>query len=644
MARNRSDIATISSVAQLLAIILIVAALYFAKDVFIPLTLGLLLSFLLSPVVNRLERWGVPNVVAVVSTALLSFVLLAAGFTMLGRELATLVGDLPKYKHELVTKARSVAEMTTGVGGSLEDLSSEVTEALENGAATQEKPIKEETGWASWVKRLGTESEDSSKPQNDGSSVLAPLYVKQVKENVAIASWASTVGTVLGPLATAGLVSVFALFMLIYREDLRDRIIAVVSQGNYVTTTEALNEAASKISKYLLAQTIINASYGFILAIGLAVIGATMTEDGVFPNAILWGVLAACLRFVPYAGPTIAAIFPLAVAMSVFPGYTVALTVLGFIVTLELVSNNVMEPWIYGSSTGISAVAVIIAAVFWGWLWGPVGLLLSTPLTVCLVVLGRYAPRFKVLSTLLGEELQIQPSVRFYQRMLAGDDYRAGELLLQRVNETSLASAIDEVIVPAIKRIRRDQQANRLSYTDANRLLAVSGGLISKLDETEVQADVAATETGTSGIQEQRMPVVVGCAAHDISESLILNVLRIGGKGKFELNTLEHNALPEDVALQIVETSPNAVVIVVLPKGGLVESRYLCSAIRGEGYRGPILVCCLGKFTNFDQVFTQLRKAGATTVTTTYSHTQSRIESLLQRPNLPKRVRQKTPA
>ena len=350
MSQRKSELAAIASVAQLLAVVLAVGALYFGRDVFIPLALGLLLSFLLSPIVNRLQRWGVNNVVAVGATAALTFLFLGAGFSIVGREISKLVSELPQHKGELIAKARGLAGMTTGVGGSLDELASEVTDAIEQSdPKTKKAPATQ--GWMDRV--FPTESTEGKVVSNDGSSSKSPLFVKQVEKDLPLSSWATTAGTVLGPLGTAGLVSVFALFLLIHREDLRDRVIAVISHGNYVTTTEALDEAGNRISRYLIAQTIVNTSYGFVLGIGLAIIGGTMTPNGSFPNALLWGVLATCLRFVPYVGPVAAAIFPLVIALSVFPGYSVFIAVLGLIIVLELLSNNVLEPWLYGASTGI---------------------------------------------------------------------------------------------------------------------------------------------------------------------------------------------------------------------------------------------------------------------------------------------------
>ncbi len=625
MVNPKTNFATIAAVSQLLAVVVTVLALYYARDVFIPLALAVLLSFLLSPIVNRLQRWGLPNVMAVVITAAISFLLFGGAVTLLGRELTTLVGDLPKHKDELISKARSVAGLTSDVGGSLDRLADEVTEAMEEEGKKELESSTDLSVWEQWTSRLlPAPTSDSSVLPNDGSSVRKPLYVHEVKDGLPLASWATTAGTVLGPLATAGLVSVFALFILIHREDLRDRIIAVISHGNYVTTTEALDEAAGRISRYLIAQMIINLSYGFVLAIGLAIIGSTMTEGGMFPNAILWGVFATCLRFVPYVGPWAAAIFPLAIAISVFPGYNVFLAVLALIITMELFSNNVLEPWLYGSSTGISAVAVIFAAVFWGWLWGPVGLLLSTPLTVCLVVLGRYVPRFRMLATMLGEGLEIKPSLRFYQRMLANDEHRASELLKGYVDEHGFDSACDEMFVPALKRIRADHDVEQLSDSDANRLLAMSGGLVAKLG-------AQLEEKPSDESIDVELPLVIGCPAHHVSETLILNLLRIGGAGEFKLNSSEDDALPQDVGRQIAESRPVVVVIVVLPKGGFAQSRYLCKTIRREGYAGPIVVACLGRFKNYDRLLVKFRKAGVTSTTTSYSQLRARVALNLKR-------------
>jgi len=635
MAKPPAALATIAAVAQLLAVLLSVAALFFAKDVFIPLALGLLLSFLLSPIVDGLERLRVPNVMAVVITALLTFLLLTGIFTLLGRELTTLVGDLPKHKQELVSKARGLAGLTGGMGGSLDKLAGEVTKAIEGDSEPAEQaPPAEDSLYQRWTDRFLPADVPKQEQTNDGKTVKSPIFVKEVKDELPLATWATTAGTLLGPLATAGLVTVFALFMLIHREDLRDRIIAVVSNGNYVTTTEAIDDAAHRISRYLIAQTVINSGYGIVFTIGLLTIGGTMTEEG-FPNAILWGVIATCLRFVPYLGPTAAAIFPAAMALALFPGYSVFIAVVALITTMELFCNNVIEPWFYGSSTGVSAVAVILAAVFWGWLWGPVGLLLSTPLTVCLVVLGRYVPRFKILATLFSDEVEIKPSMRFYQRLLAGDEHHAREILKQRIQEHGLDNTCDEVLIPVLKRIRLDHESDYLTNADANRLFALAGGLIEECSAIDEKSN--ADELGNDAVEEptaddgSSLPTIIGCTSHHYSETLILNLLRIGGKGIYMLNTIEEDTMPLELGRQVAELNPPVVVISVLPKGGFAQARYLCKSIRREGYDGAIVVACYGKFKSFDRLFVKFREVGATSMTTSYLQTKSKIESFLNR-------------
>jgi predicted PurR-regulated permease PerM len=657
MSHTKADLAALTFIAKWVAGVLFVAVLYWAKDVFIPLALGLLLSFLLSPVVNRLQRLGMSNLLAIIFTATLAFALLAGGFTLIGRELSNLIGDLPKYKNELVSKARNVAGLTTGVGGQLDELASEVAEAMDS--QSKERELKNASLLQRWTDDLFPASAQRDRTKaNDGSSSKSPLYVQPVAQEIPLHTWATTAGSVLGPLATAGLVTVFALFMLVHREDLRERFIAVISHNNYVTTTEALDEAGQRISRYLVAQTIVNTSYGFVLAIGLILIGLFMTPDGFFPNAVLWGIIAALLRFVPYAGPVVGAMFPLAISLSVFPGYGVVTAVLALIVVMELLSNNVLEPWLYGASSGISTVAVIVAAVFWGWLWGPVGLLLSTPLTVCLVVMGRYVPGFKFISTLLGEQVAVRSYIRVYQRLLAGDYERARAILLEHVRDHDLGSTCDRVVVPLLRRVRTDATADYLSEGDVNRIFSLMGGMIEAMvdavdqsQEKSAQAAVALqTSTPTqpshaeapSSAADPRhgedvslsdkvsptLPIINGCMTHHFSEGLVLNLLRAAGKSSYSLQSIDEQSLPEDIAQQIVQDNPIAVVLVVIPKGGFAQARYLCKTIREAGYRSPIVVCCLGRFKNFDKLFLAFRRAGATNLTTTFSQTQDKLKSL----------------
>jgi GAF domain-containing protein len=267
----------------------------------------------------------------------------------------------------------------------------------------------------------------------------------------------SVVGPLLAPLATAGLVIVFVIFILLEQEDLRDRFIKLAGAGDLQKSTQALNDAAARVSRYLLMQLVVNLTYGVPIGLALYLIGV--------PNAVLWGLLAAVLRFVPYLGPFLAALFPIALAVAVDPGWSMLLWVVALFLVAELISNNVVEPWLYGSSTGLSSLAIIMAAIFWTTLWGPVGLFLATPLTVCLVVIGRYVPQLEFLGVLLGSDPVLAPEERLYQRLLAGNLEEAVEMAETYVDEQSSRAFYDHVAMPALRLAENDRQR---STTDTN--------------------------------------------------------------------------------------------------------------------------------------------------------------------------------
>ncbi|MEZ6137594.1 MAG: AI-2E family transporter [Pirellulaceae bacterium] len=643
-----SKVKSLTSSAQVIAALAIVTALYLGQQVFVPLTLAVLLAFMLSPVVNRIRRLGTGNAVAVGATAFLAFLLMGGTLALVGRELSDLLGLLPEYKEELISKAKGISGLGNGMGDDLEQLADEVTKAMD----TQESEQKTQ-GSEIDVGSGGSGSERSSSrlgqiassifastggekiQQHDGSSRDTPLYTVDVPGQATALTWAGTAGQIFGPLGQFGLVAVFVLFLLAYREDMRDRMIMVLSQGNFVTTTEALQEAASRISRYLLALSIVNGSYGIVLGTGLYVIGLVFAPDGHFPNFILWGVLATLLRFIPYAGPLVAGSLPVLLSLAVFPGYSVTLAVLTLIITLELVCNNIVEPWLYGASTGLSAIAVVIAAIFWGWLWGPVGLLLSTPLTVCLVVLGRHVRYFQVFSTLLGEASVIVAWQRFYQRLLARDRYRTREFLQEEIERQGPIAALDSILVPTLKRIDKDLQQENLDSSDLAHLLE---GIETAIDDVAwrknvVKASLEESEEAISPAEQPREVHVVGCSAHNVSEDLLLKALDLS-LSEVCIQRMECGVLAEDVATAVGECRPAIVLIVVIPSGGFQQARFLSKAIRKQGYQGPIIACCCGRFKHFDSLYVKFRKSRVNFMTTTLAEATSKIRSVLPAKNV----------
>ncbi len=382
--------------------IAVVAVLYFAREIFVPLAMALLLTFALSPLVTRLYRSGVPKSVAVISVVCTAFLVIFIFVSIVVSQLTVLAQNLPSYQYNIETKIRTIKDAQSG-------------NSIFDRGARMFKRLNEEIGRSDEVERFATDSDAATNtdpqrqpPQNVESQrePVPPLRGQDPNKPVPVeirypppdplSLLQTFAGPLIQPMATIGIVIVVVIFMLMRREDLRDRFIRLVGASDIHRTTTALHDAGKRVGQYLLMQLIINISFGVPIGIGLWFIG--------IPNPMLWGLLAIVLRFVPYIGPIIAAAFPLILSLAVDPGWMLLVWTATLFIVLELISSNVMEPLLYGSRTGLSPVAILMAAIVWTWIWGPIGLILSTPLTVCLVVLGRHVPKFEFLDVLLGNE------------------------------------------------------------------------------------------------------------------------------------------------------------------------------------------------------------------------------------------------
>lgn len=411
-------------------IILAIGGLYYGRDIFIPFALAILLAFALAPIVNWLRRLRLPRVPAVMIVVVSAIIAIGGISYVVAMQLIKLGREIPSYQQTMVEKIQALELSGTGGGfvnritTTIEDLGKEFS---------GEKP--EELN--------GALEEGRKSRQPVPVTVLPPSRTPlEVLQTV--------VGPLIRPLAIAGIVIVFVIFVLLERDDLRDRFIKLVGAGDLRQSTRGLEEAANKVSSYLLTQLLVNVSYGVPIGIGLYLIGV--------PSAVLWGVLAAVLRFVPFLGPVLAALFPLILAFAIDPGWTMLLWVIGLFVVMEIISGNVIEPLAYGTSTGLSSLSIIVAAIFWTTLWGPIGLVLATPLTVCLSVIGRYVPRLHFLGTLLGSSQVLTTEERFYQRLLAGNAEDAVEIGEDFVDRHSSMEFYDQVAVPALRLAETDRQ------------------------------------------------------------------------------------------------------------------------------------------------------------------------------------------
>ncbi|WP_374447056.1 AI-2E family transporter [Stella sp.] len=415
------------------AILVVIGALYLGRDIFIAFALAILLGFLLTPLANRLRRWGVPRVLAALLAVGVAVVVVAVVAVVVGNELYLLAGNIPDYQSTIRDKLAAIRE-SAGGGGVFERLSQ-------------------------MASLLGREL-GAIRPEAAGDAVAVTIRPPPPQPLDVLDNFA---GPVVTAVASAGLVIVFLFFVLLEREDLRDRLIRLLGVGQVLRSTQALDEAARRVSRYLLMQLVVNTSYGVPIGIGLWLIGV--------PNALLWGVLAGVLRFIPYLGPFLAALFPTTLAFAIDPGWSMLAWTVALFLVLEVVGNNVLEPLLYGSSTGISSLAIIMAAIFWATLWGPVGLLLATPLTVCIVVMGRYVPQLEFLGILLGNDPVLAPEQRFYQRIVAGNHEEAMEVAEDYLDQATPVAFFQEVVLPALQMAENDHDFRWLD-ADLRRLVA----------------------------------------------------------------------------------------------------------------------------------------------------------------------------
>ncbi|MCG5236485.1 AI-2E family transporter [Xanthobacter oligotrophicus] len=436
------------------AAIAIVTVLYLGRDVFVPIAVAILLAFVLAPVIMVLRRIRIPRTAAVVAVVLVTFLGLMALGGMMALQVTDLVAELPQYRMNMRDKIKSLKDAAGGSGtfertmDLFQDLSREIDapqagQGLAAGAADG-RPVLVEV------------HEPPAGTLGTLSAVMAPL---------------------LHPLATFGIVFIFVLFILLQREDLRNRFVRLAGAHDLQRTTAALDDAGSRLSRFFLAQVALNASFGAVIGLGLWVIGV--------PSPFLWGLAAAVLRFVPYIGAAIAAALPIGLALAVDPGWSMVLSTAALFLVVEPVVGHVIEPLLYGRSTGLSPVAVIAAATFWTWLWGPVGLLLSTPLTLCLVVLGRHVESLEFLDVALGDQPPLSASELLYQRLLAGDPLEAAAAAEEHLKQNSFGDYADGVALPALRLAQRDAARGVLDEARQTRLKETLAELLDYLPDSD---------------------------------------------------------------------------------------------------------------------------------------------------------------
>jgi predicted PurR-regulated permease PerM len=596
--------------------IIVIACLYWAQAVFIPVALAAYLTFLLGPLVFMLERHRLGRVLSVLIAASLVAIFLCGTGWVVYYELTDLVQELPKYSDNIKDKVRSLRTSTEGTP----------FEAID-------RIVREITGELRSPLADGNSAKEASNEPPAGQ-IPAPQKLPAVAIQPESPPWLSRMPSVLSSMAemlgTAALTVVLVLFMLLKREDLRNRLIRLFGHGRLTLTTKALTDASERLSRFLIMQAIVNGVFGLALAAGLLVIGVRY--------AFLWGFLAALLRYVPFVGIWIAALFPITLSLAMFPGWLQPALVVGLFLLIELISTNVMEPKLFGHSMGVSEVALLVTAAFWAFLWGPIGLILSNPMTVFLVVLGKYVPQLESFSVLLGDEPALESSVSFYQRLLARDQDEAEELVQQHAQAHSLEQVYDDLLIPALNFARRDRERDELTDRDEEFILRATREIVEDLGEQAGIAAESATANATANgsvaeiAEEAGRPtvLVLGCPARDDADELALQMLKqLLNSEKWEMEVAGVERLASELVALAVERKPAIICIGSLPPGGLAHTRYVCKRLRARLPHARIVVGRWGLQGNLEAQQEQLKEAGADEMETTLLATRRQLSGLL---------------
>jgi predicted PurR-regulated permease PerM len=562
---------------------LTVAGLYWLQAVLIPVALAVLLSFLLSPAVGALQR-RLGRVPAVLVTVVLALSVLGGIGWTLTHQLVTLADELPRYSlniHQRISDFRGASK-----GGSVENVQKTVEDVL-------------------------GEMRKTDKP-----GVAPPPPVAVALEPPSILA---RLPSLLQALASAGVVTVLMIFMLLERQELRDRVILLIGYRQIAATTRALDEAGARISRYLLMQSIINGGFGMAVGLGLFLVGV--------PYAVIWGALAAALRFIPYVGAFVALLLPLALTLAVFPGWLQPALVVSLFLMLELVTSVVMEPWLYGQSAGVSQVALLIAVIFWTWLWGPVGLLLATPLTACLIVLGKHLPALGFLVVLMGDQPVIEAKARYYQRLLARDQDEAADIVEAYVSADGRESVYDALLLPALYYAKQDRDRGQLTEDDAQFVGAATREILDGLaHDASAPFGRDAADLSVSDAGDNSRVLIVGCPARDETDALALDMVQhLLDPARYRFEMMGASMLTAEVVAWVDLHRPALVCMGTVAPGGLRQARHLCKRLRAQCPGLRIVVGRWGLHDERDADRQHLLAAGADYVETTVLDTQSAL-------------------
>lgn len=586
-AAHRGDSPTLpgsATLTTLAAVVLTVGCLYLGQAFLIPVALAVLLTYLLSPLVGLLERWRLPSTAAVLTVVTLAFLSLGGLAWVLALQMATLGAEVPKYRDNIRQKIADFRLLGRGTG--LE----RVQETVESAASEAEHDV------------------ERAKPPAVRQEKPTPVVIRDER---GLWDLQAAVGAWMEPLGRGGLVIILVPFMLLGRQELRNRVVRLFGFGRLAFTTRALDEANARVSRYLLSQTAINATFGLLAAAGLFLVGV--------PYALLFGLLGGALRFIPYVGPWIGALLPIAVSLAIFEGWTRPLLLVTFWVALELFTNLVLETVFWARSAGVSHVGLLLAVGFWTWVWGSIGLVVATPLTVCLLVFAKHIPALEFLWILMGDEPVISPDVVLYQRLLAMDQDEATEIVEGALAEQPFERVYDELVLPALVMAGRDHARGRVDAGEYRYTVQTLGEIVEALAPAPAENEAP---------PESR---VFGAAARGEADAVGLALLRdVLAPSRVELQIASSDLLSAETVRAAREHGADIVVVSALPPGGVAQARYLCKRLRAATPEIRIVVARLCAGDEVQAVHEALLSGGADAVGTSLVETRDLILQLVR--------------
>ena len=576
--------------------VLVIVVLYWAQAVLVPIALAVLLTFVLTPPVSWLERW-IGRVPAVLAAVTLVFIVLGLAGWGLARQMDHLADDLPTYRVNILAKIADVRG--AGKGGSVEKL--------------------QET-----IEGIKTDLGQSSAPT--GTSSRPIVVTSELVTGFPGYSW---LGPIVGPVGTAGLVLAMVIFMLLERRDLRDRLIGLFGLGHLTVTTKAFDEAGTRVSRQLLMQSLVNLVYGIAAGIGLYVLGV--------PYPMVWAAFGAALRFIPYIGPVIGAGAPILVSLAALPGWAGPLWVVALFVMLELFTNFVLETVLYAGAAGVSQVALIVSLAFWTWLWGPLGLLMAIPLTVCLVVLGKHVPGLEFVGMLMADTPALAPEFGYYQRLLARDQSEAADLIEQHIKTEAPRTVYDALLLPALNYAERDRLEQRLSLDEETAVIDATRELLSDAAELIRRLQPEPPPPDNPALHGLREPLrVLGLATNGVADEVALEMLgHLLNDLPIVVEITKGRMFASEVVALVQAQGVSVVCLADLPPSPPSKTRYLVKRLHAALPEVRILVGRWSPRALADDSTQLLRDAGATLVASTLTETRTYLSGLVEIPRIP---------